>query len=235
MRNLNVYITGDTHGKFDRVQYFCQEHKTNTDDVLIILGDTGINYYLNYKDKQLKEWLSNLPITLFCIRGNHEERPSNIDTYKTGKFFDGDIYYEEEYPNLIFAKDGEVYNINGKKCLVIGGAYSVDKQFRLAAGWHWFKDEQLSIAEKADIEEHIKKCGSKFDYILTHTCPYDTRPIHLFLDGIDQSTVDNSTEKWLQFITSTISFDKWYFGHFHGDWENGKYTMLYNNIIKLGE
>ncbi len=230
---MAVYITGDTHGKFDRVQYFCHEHNTTTDDVLIILGDAGINYCHNYKDKRLKEWLSQLPITLFCIRGNHEERPENINTYKTREFFGGKVYIESEYPNLIFAKDGEVYNINNKKCLVIGGAYSVDKHYRLSMGWHWFKDEQLSISEKVDIEKKIKEHNNKFDYILSHTCPYDTRPTHLFLDGIDQSTVDNSTEKWLQFVANTTEFDKWYFGHFHGDWENGEYHMLYKNIIEL--
>ena len=37
--------------------------------------------------------------------------------------FDGKVFIEEEYPNLIFAKDGEIYNINNKSFLVIGGAY----------------------------------------------------------------------------------------------------------------
>ena len=39
-------------------------------------------------------------------------------------------------------KCGEIYNINGKSILVIGGAYSVDKEYRLLKGWSWFKDEQ---------------------------------------------------------------------------------------------
>lgn len=39
------------------------------------------------------------------------------------------MYYEEKYPNILFAIDGEIYNLNSKKTLVIGGAYSVDKEF----------------------------------------------------------------------------------------------------------
>ena len=38
------YITGDTHGEFNRIKKFIYEHNTTKDDVLIILGDAGINY-----------------------------------------------------------------------------------------------------------------------------------------------------------------------------------------------
>lgn len=230
---MSVYITGDTHGNFERIEYFCQDNQTTKDDILIILGDAGINYYLNYKDKQKKEWLSQLPITLFCIRGNHEERPENINTYIMSEFLDGQVYIEPEYPSLIFAKDGEIYNINGKKCLVVGGAYSVDKLYRLSMGYHWFKDEQISADERVEIEKKIIENNYKCDYIFSHTCPYDTRPTHLFLDGIDQSKVDSSMELWLQDIADKIDFKKWYFGHFHGDWKNGKYQMLYKNVIEF--
>ena len=32
-----VYITGDTHREFERVEEFCEEYGTTDDDVLIIL------------------------------------------------------------------------------------------------------------------------------------------------------------------------------------------------------
>ena len=51
-------------------------------------------------------------------------------------------YMDKKYPNQIFAKDGEIYTINGRKTLVIGGAYSVDKPWRLATGNKWFESEQ---------------------------------------------------------------------------------------------
>lgn len=41
------YITGDTHGEFDRIEEFCEHNFTTVEDVIIILGDAGINYYLN--------------------------------------------------------------------------------------------------------------------------------------------------------------------------------------------
>lgn len=109
--------------------------------MLIVLGNVEINYYLNEEDRNYKEYLKKLNLKLFCVRGNHEERPENISTYKEVEMFGGKVFIEEEYPNLIFAKDGETYNIDGKKILVIGGAYSVDKQYRLLHGYKWFKEE----------------------------------------------------------------------------------------------
>ena len=78
-----IYITGDKHGDYRDVFDFCYKNKTSKDDIMIILGDAGINYHLDYRDYILKNSLLQLPITLLCIHGNHEERPENVDGYKT--------------------------------------------------------------------------------------------------------------------------------------------------------
>ena len=135
----------------------------DTDNMLIVLGDVGINYYLNEEDKNYKEYLKKLKLKLFCVRGNHEERPENISTYKEVEMFGGKVLIEEEYPNLIFAKDRDNYNIDGKKILVIGGAYSVDKQYRLLHGYKWFKDEQLTKEEMNTILDKVK--GKHFEIV----------------------------------------------------------------------
>ena len=226
------FLTGDTHGNFNRIDYFCQRFETSKEDILCILGDAGINYYLNKKDYMLKQVLQDMPITFFCIHGNHEERPFNISTYITKKWNGGTVYYEEEFPNILFAKDGEIYNINGKSILVIGGAYSVDKEYRLLKGWSWFKDEQPNKEIVKYIEKQITK-QRHFDIVLTHTCPIKTEPRHMFLPFIDQSKVDKTTELLLQRIADWITFDNWYFGHFHGHWDNGKYHMLFEDYVEV--
>ena len=226
------YITGDTHGNFNRIDYFCKRFETSKEDILCVLGDAGINYYLNKKDYMLKQVLQDMPITFFCVHGNHEERPFNISTYITKKWNEGTGYYEEEFPNILFAKDGEIYNINGKSILVIGGAYSVDKEYRLLKGWSWFKDEQPNKEIVKYIEKQITK-QRHFDIVLTHTCPIKTEPRHMFLPFIDQSKVDKTTELLLQRIADWITFDNWYFGHFHGHWDNGKYHMLFEDYVEV--
>ena len=64
--------------------------------------------------------------------------------YKSQEWNGGKVWVEEAYPNILFAKDGEIYDIAGMKTIVIGGAYSVDKFYRLSKGYNWFEDEQPS-------------------------------------------------------------------------------------------
>ena len=224
-----IYITGDTHRDFRRLNNL----EFSNDDMLIILGDAGINYYLNTDDKLLKEMLNKLNIKFFCIRGNHEERPENISTYKEKKMFGGKVYYEDEYPNLIFAKDGEIYNIDNKSILVIGGAYSIDKNFRLMHGYGWFRDEQLTDIEMNDIFKKVK--GKHFDIVLSHTCPYKYEPREVFLDFIEQSTVDKRMEHFLDKIEDSISYDKWYCGHYHTDKKIDKVRFMFYDIEEFNK
>ena len=219
-----IYITGDIHRDFSRIYKL----KKDSDNMLIVLGDVGINYYLNEEDKNCKEHLKKLKLKLFCVRGNHEERPEKISTYKEVEMFGGKVIIEEEYPNLIFAKDGETYNIDGKKILVIGGAYSVDKQYRLLHGYKWFKDEQLTKEEMDTILEKVK--GKHFDIVLTHTCPYKYEPREVFMQGLDQSKVDKSMEHFLDEIEENISYDKWYCGHYHTEKQVDKLEFMFGRI-----
>lgn len=225
----NIYITGDTHGDFNKILNFCDKYKTSKKDIMIVLGDAGINYYLDNYDYMLKEELLNYPITFFCIHGNHEERPENIKTYKTKMFHDGIVYYEEKYPNILFAKDGEIYTLYNKKVLVIGGAYSVDKEYRLRMGYNWYESEQPSIETKNMIMEKISN-SNKVDVVLSHTCPFKYMPYEAFLKGVDQSKVDNDTEKFLDEVESKLEYKKWYCGHFHIDKKIEKLRFMMDDI-----
>ena len=70
---------------------------------------------------------------------------------KAGEWHGGLVYREEEYPNLVFAKDGEIYDIAGKKTIVIGGAYSVDK---------WYRRQQAGNGGKQKMKDlTVRKTG----------------------------------------------------------------------------
>lgn len=62
-----IYVTGDKHGDFDDVFMFCLREKTTTNDILIVLGDAGINYFMDRRDNLLKDYLSQFPITFFVF------------------------------------------------------------------------------------------------------------------------------------------------------------------------
>ena len=118
----------------------------------------SINYFCDYRDRELKSELAELPITLLCVHGNHEERPFELG-YDELEWHGGLVYYEDSFPNLLFAKDGEVYDFDGKKVMAIGGAYSVDKWYRLSHGMAWFETEQPSDEIKEYVERQRKSYG----------------------------------------------------------------------------
>ena len=229
-----VYITGDTHGDFSRFYKFSNKVKPTKADIMIILGDAGLNYYGNRLDALRKSEAAVLPMTFFCIHGNLEMRPEHIDSYKTKRFHGGTVWYEPDFPNLLFARDGDVYRFGGRDCIVIGGAYSVDKFYRLQNGRQWFEDEQPSEAIKARVENTLAKRDYKIDTVLSHTCPIQYEPTEVFLPSIDQSTVDKSTEQWLGIIEQRLGYKAWYCGHYHTAKKIDKLRFMFEDIDVFG-
>ena len=224
------YITGDIHGDPRDIVFFALRHQDENIEGIIILGDVGANYYGNHKDDKVKAQLQQLGIPIICIHGNHENRPQNIPTYQEKVWNGARCLYEPKYENLIFPIDGEVLKLGKKKCLVIGGAYSVDKWYRIRNCYAWWEDEQPSEETKKKVK---KLFGRKFDYIFTHTCPEKFTPKEMFLPMIDQSTVDRSTEEWLDVVEEKIKYEKWFCGHWHTDKSVDKIQFLYNLFYKI--
>ena len=205
-----VYLAGDTHGWFDRIEAFCRERDMEQENTFIILGDVGLNYFGDFRDWPGKEQLARLPCTFFCIHGNHEQRPTPLMGYQRSEYHGGAVWVEPQYPNIVFAIDGEVYDFCGHSCLVIGGAYSVDKWYRLARGFHWWPDEQPSEEIRREVETVLERRDWQVDVVLSHTCPLKYEPREVFLKGLDQSTVDKSTEEWLGKIELRLRYQRWY-------------------------
>ena len=205
-------------------------HYEPAETALIILGDAGINFYLNKTDKKNKKIINHTGYIIYCVRGNHEERPENLETIEQWYDceIDGTVWREPEYPNIRYLMDGHVYLIDKKPTLVIGGAYSVDKYYRLERGWNWFANEQLDTTEKRSILQKLNHSHNKqFDCVLTHTCPERYIPREWFLPMVDQSTVDNGMEKFLDDVSNIIDYKKWYCGHYHGEKTIDNVEFLY--------
>jgi len=227
--NIMIYLTGDTHGNFQRIFDFCIRMGTSNEDIMIILGDAGVNFSGEFQDRKKKDYISMIPITLFCIHGNHEQRPCTIPAYEEQKWNGGIVYLEKEYPNILFAKDGEIFDFNGKKTIVIGGAYSVDKPFRLAYGYGWWPDEQPSDEIKQFVERQLADHNWQVDVVLTHTTPLKYEPVEVFLAGIDQSRVDKTTEQWLDRVEERLDYQKGYCAHYHTEKKIDKLEIMFEN------
>lgn len=193
---------------------------------------------MDYRDRNYKKNLHKLPYKYFVIRGNHEERAENCqknnpEDWEELKLFEGKVLREKDFPNIYYANDsGGIYNILGRKTLIIPGSYSVDKWYRLQNGWNWFPDEQLAPHERLALE--LEAEGQYFDLVLSHTCPYRYRPTDLFLRMINQSKVDNTMELWMDKLHDKIDFGVWCWGHYHEDRLEAPYCeMFFNEVEEL--
>lgn len=233
-----VFLRGDCHGDFTWLKTWCDKEETTINDILIILGDAGINFWLNNTDKKKKRKLAKMPITLFCIQGNHEKRPEEgmLNYHKVyKKEIHGYVWIENEYPNLWFAINGE-YKIKDKTFLVADGAYSVDMNYRKSRGIPWFEDEQMS---DEDMFMLFKLCEKRkyFDFLLTHAAPLNYEPTYLFLPFLEQTMIDKHTEWIIQEIYHKARFGHHFFGHYHDDnwdyYDIPRMSILYNEIRRI--
>ena len=245
----NWLIKGDCHGSFTWMTNGCLDDYKPEETAIIVLGDFSVNYFLDKKDERLKKELNERGYTFYVVRGNHEARPIDVPEYKLvyDEEVGNQVWVQERFPNLRFFMDYGEYKIDKYSVAVIGGAYSVDKWWRLQrAGvmsklhpyYHdpkrtgWFSNEQLTEDEMK--EAYNLFVNKTYDFVFSHTCPISWQPTDLFLSVVDQSGVDNSMEFWLEYLKNSIIWDVWCFGHYHGDRiEKPHVEMYYRDIEDL--
>lgn len=241
-----VFITGDTHNhhELNKIERFCKLAETTKDDFMVILGDYPFLFDDDSYYHDIRKRMEKMPISFILIRGNHNQRMprpgENPHMQYIGidnEICEGGFIHDERYPSLYHTAEFGFYILAGHYAFVISGAYSVDKYYRLWYNLPWFDNEQLSSEEMKTAKGYLKaynKAGEP-PIILSHTCPKKFMPVDKFLAGIDQSTVDNTMEEWLDTIEEEIPYERWYCGHYHVDrtLSDGRVKLMYENIIEL--
>ena len=233
------FIRGDTHGDFSWLQQHMFKALEPAETAFIILGDCGINIGKEPRDSDVKRTIAQTGFNIYCVRGNHEIRPSDIPGIKLewDPYVQGNVYVESAYPTIKYFQDYGIYYIKTDKreyrTLVISGGYSIDKYWRLKNKYFWYPYEQLSTSEMKKIEVLLSQTNEEFDFVFSHTCPYSWMPRELFLSQVDQSLVDNTMELWMDKVKDKIKFNCWVFGHYHSDKIIQPHVELMYNNIKL--
>jgi hypothetical protein len=220
-----IFVTGDLHGVID----YDKLNKLNTEgltkkDYLIICGDFGGVWDKGKNDKFIQSFLNKQPYTTLFVDGNHERMPE-INKYPIHLWNGGKIHKISK--SIYHLMRGQIFTIENKKFFTMGGAYSIDRKYRVK-NVSWWEDELPNQKEYDEAILNLNNNNWKVDYVLTHTTT--TNLIHLF-GFIPQ---DEKLNTFFDDLESRLNYKHWYFGHFHMDKRiDDKHTVLYDRIIEL--
>lgn len=216
-----IYLSGDTHGDIDFQKlktYFANRYVTSK-DVLIILGDAGIVW--SEEECYVHEY-SFLGPTILFIDGNHENFDL-LNRFPITTIFGAKAHYL--YHNVYHILRGEALHINGLSFLCLGGATSIDQEYR-EKGISWWSEEHITKSDLHHALETAKKEEAPFDYVLTHCAP--TAIVRRMFGFFGDQDSEALTE-----LAKQVDFKHWYFGHYHKDKKWGNFRCLYNEIIEI--
>jgi predicted phosphodiesterase len=232
---MSIFITGDTHGTFDaeKLSYFDgKDDLLSKEDYLIICGDVAVCGLSDEDDREVKDLLHSLPVTVLFIDGNHENF-EKLNSYPVEEWHGGLVHILED--DIIHLMRGQVFHIDGKTFFTMGGAHSADYMYR-EPYVNWFPEELSSEKEMEDGLQNLESAGNHVDYILTHTGPSEA----VAAMGPDFAEKGDGEEDafqlYLQKIADRTEFRDWYFGHFHEDIDIGDgFHCVFDDIVRLPE
>lgn len=242
----NVVVCGDIHGDFNGVigKLCLQYQLENT--LLIVAGDCcfGFNEVGYYKEvaKRHRKPLHDSNNWVVFVRGNHDN-PA---------YFDGKAINHKRF---IAVPDYSIIQAAGLTILCVGGAISIDRQYRIKA-WQQNKGRFPAPSDQDPLEpnyywenespildtEKLSVIGEKFkvDAVITHTAPsfcelqsklglasWCLNDENLMDDVNVERAIMDQLYQYLKEANHPISH--WCYGHFHQSWHqniNGTFFKL---------
>lgn len=226
---VRIFLTGDVHADLDiwQVDTFA-EVNANTltrDDYLIILGDFGALWFGDDRDAKLLDWWENMPFTTLWLDGNHENF-NLIEQYKVTEWHGGHVQYMR--PHVIHLMRGQIYDIYSHSFFVMGGATSIDRAYR-TPNISWWEQEIPNYEETEEAFRNLEAHSFKVDYVLTHCAPTRFLPTVFKHTWFDIDPVNRLLDQ----IADRLTYNKWFFGHYHIDKNNCTWRAVYDDIVEI--
>ena len=140
---MRILLAGDTHGAIGHSQYLIRTALVKECDRIFVLGDFG--YWEHQKAgvkflDQLSEYAAGLGVRVYFLDGNHDKVSLLLEKY------DG-LFDEQGFiivrPNVLYAPRNHRWTWDEVRFVALGGAYSVDKEWRLSQECVWEEDVQV--------------------------------------------------------------------------------------------
>lgn len=224
-----LYFAGDTHGVIEinkiMPDSLAEQGITPTpDDYVIVAGDFGLVFNDPPTEDEIEalDMLNDLPWTTLFVDGNHENFDL-INSYPTEEWNGGSVH--KIRPKVIHLMRAQLYKIDGLRVFTFGGAETPDSMPR-TEGENWWHDEMPNDEDKKRALDVLDACDNKVDIIVTHCAPSMVQYRESYGFG------PNHLTDFLEYLRDTVSFKRWFYGHYHQDREFGDgFVVLYNQIV----
>lgn len=244
----SIVVSGDIHGAFNLlVNKLCVQYEMK-DTVLIVAGDCGFGFeQKGYYEKIVRrnsKRMNNSNNWIVFVRGNHDN-PS---------YFDGKTFNHKRF---VAVPDYSVLQACGHIILCVGGAISIDRQYRKDS---WLRQQSIhhkhqsnepldrnvyweneAPVYQADLLNTINQHFA-IDTVITHTAPSFCElqsknglatwaandEGNLMADVEDERQALDDIHEHLLYNNHPISH--WCYGHFHQSWHSPIGDILFKML-----
>lgn len=224
-----ILVTGDLHGHIDihklNTTNFPLQSELTKEDYLIVCGDVGLVWGGNnaQSDEYWQKWLNDKSFTTLIVDGNHENHEL-LQQYPVTEWHGGKVHMIQ--PSVIHLMRGQVFNIDGKTFFTMGGASSLDKEYR-KEGISWWPQELPSTEEYEEAERNLARHNWSVDYVITHCGPT------LLQSCFNACYEPDKLTNYFDALACRLEWKTWYMGHYHREACLGKYRVLYHDIVEV--
>lgn len=181
---MKILIAGDTHGNLPHIQYLYQRAVAHSVDMIVQVGDFGFWEHTRdgaaYLDGVAK--LADSHQTPLCwLDGNHENHTLLRSRYgPQGEQHKPTVEgFWTIRPRVFYLPRGVRWEWDNYRFMALGGAYSVDKEWRVREEVKHHADHTLWWPEE-EIDQTELDCalrdGAPLDVLLTHDKPRQANP-----------------------------------------------------------
>lgn len=161
-----LLLAGDTHGDLSQIRYLLKMAAEMQIDRIVQVGDFGYWPHMAPFHERVDGLASAEGVEFYWLDGNHE----NFDALEQAVDFDA-TEPQAMGESLWYLPRGSTWQWGGCRFMALGGAYSIDKDYR-TEGRSWWRQEMLTHAQ---VYRALDR--GPVDVLLTHDAPEGACPI----------------------------------------------------------
>lgn len=207
MSAFRFAVAGDWHGDLSIARAVVRTLKSEEVHLLLHLGDLAVRWPGPKKgrfDKRLGQLLDDADIEFLFIDGNHD---NHKELRELGLLSDGTRRLSDR---MSYVPRGTVIERNGVRIGALGGAYSVDRQWRTEG-----KDLWADLEEPKPAEAERLIASAPVDVLLTHDAPAGFRGLEGLALPPEIASAADRTRELLQRTVEALQPPLLFSGHWH--------------------